>query len=1209
MKKEISKILGVGLALALAVSLVLMAAPVVASTYGTLTKTITLHDDGSLITCSNPMSGIVDFEFDYTSPVGVTNAESLLLAVTAPKPYTTNPINMLFYFPGGVPYWDPGSEKAMMEMGIVDWDGDGTIQDDCVLVYTPGDGTTGCSFTITFSLDTTKNWSMDTDECVALGYTGIHPDWNRPAGTSVWPMGPCCPLADPPYPDGKYNISSMVYDGGTTLLFEPLVQDEPLYNEPYMEPSVAYDVKGAVQRFVAKNTGPHAIVKAWKVFEGLGDPTIDIVVVDGGGIGEDWIDIQAVVVGDGTVKAYIDTDQDGDVDIELQGEKKWGEIAYTELEISPTVTDTYQVDEYVYAEFLISGGTEILPAKDAWVSWWLLDIDALADLEAIAPDGEACGTWLSDTWPWGTGEDPFIQLEDLWDTYQPADPATTHFIEPRYINPAPFPAGDPTKLILHELTHQLGNATMTDVNGLAYTNVYAETPGSWIVVTLTEYPVDKNGENIECVQWDTWYVPPPPVIEKLPDIVWAGEKDVIEWRLEPEYEDYLVAFYLEDPSVGTFETTGIYPGLEFPYLGFAIKDSAWAVVAVEECDEGAPEYGVARVILHSDKQGKSNVVAVLLDVDFDDIGPETTLAPLAQQGFIIYFLAFEEVEVVNMGDDPTNDEAWLNEGKDVDELGVNESSLLRLRVKGFFEDPVMKSPRPEKPQDINGDGITDIILPKGRWILPDDYPTLAFGKLMWDLMDTPIDDIVSWLDEDGDQVETLGDYGEPACWEYPPFGDIVAQWDVIGPFSKLEPVNEDGTSWDVTQQPAVPADGNEIDEFGFASFCRTTVVPDGLMTPEDANMPPAEILFAVTDGSGILAQVNKANLYQIPEVCDTDTGVVYTNPYYWQEIPANPIIPPMFGSGLAGYEWDSWDTNVNIDGPYRFWDGLTVWTADEVNAMNIFGLTVVPETLKTYTDNHGEAWVEFTQKDFDSSTIKALATYPYQLGDHMTVVSNPVIKISENLKDIKIYVDDVMTDTTVDPIRKWLLVFVRDYDGTPAVCEEADWLIDGPYGVIEALLANTCGACTNDCYVDAGFDVDCTDCFITLDGRTAWNCTRLMTAAEIAYFVDEGVFTTATDADDYAITGLRILSSHKQNVDVKITIWDCWEGDVLPQFHDKMVTGFGDEVPPVFDPWVYDVDESGVIEKDEAVAAVNDYFAGDITKANAVEVLNLYFGA
>jgi len=48
-------------------------------------------------------------------------------------------------------------------------------------------------------------------------------------------------------------------------------------------------------------------------------------------------------------------------------------------------------------------------------------------------------------------------------------------------------------------------------------------------------------------------------------------------------------------------------------------------------------------------------------------------------------------------------------------------------------------------------------------------------------------------------------------------------------------------------------------------------------------------------------------------------------------------------------------------------------------------------------------------------------------------------------------------------------------------------------------------------------------------------------------------------------------------------------------------------VSGVFDPWIYDEDEDGVIDKTEALTAVTGYFAGDITKAQALEVITLYF--
>jgi len=44
------------------------------------------------------------------------------------------------------------------------------------------------------------------------------------------------------------------------------------------------------------------------------------------------------------------------------------------------------------------------------------------------------------------------------------------------------------------------------------------------------------------------------------------------------------------------------------------------------------------------------------------------------------------------------------------------------------------------------------------------------------------------------------------------------------------------------------------------------------------------------------------------------------------------------------------------------------------------------------------------------------------------------------------------------------------------------------------------------------------------------------------------------------------------------------------------------------DPWVYDENEDGIIQKMEAIHAIQDYFSGKISKAQAIEVIMLYFG-
>jgi len=45
-----------------------------------------------------------------------------------------------------------------------------------------------------------------------------------------------------------------------------------------------------------------------------------------------------------------------------------------------------------------------------------------------------------------------------------------------------------------------------------------------------------------------------------------------------------------------------------------------------------------------------------------------------------------------------------------------------------------------------------------------------------------------------------------------------------------------------------------------------------------------------------------------------------------------------------------------------------------------------------------------------------------------------------------------------------------------------------------------------------------------------------------------------------------------------------------------------------WDPWAYDENQDGVIQKSEATHAVQDYFGGTISKAQTIEVVMLYFG-
>jgi hypothetical protein len=225
--------------------------------------------------------------------------------------------------------WSGNSMEQMLAMGVVDWNGDGILQQGT----TPGTGdllyntssTNGWTATFTIWVDTTKNWEVNPMD--------IGLPWDRPVHTSVWPNGPCWDHM----PGGGYEFDAYVYDNAGNMLASHVDNQEPLQNEPYMLPDIALDVKGSCQMFVAKNTGPWTILDEWSVHPGVNSPVV--TVASGGGENDDWIEICAAVPGDAIVKAYLDMDRDGNVDEILDAEKKWGEISDSILDVHADAND------------------------------------------------------------------------------------------------------------------------------------------------------------------------------------------------------------------------------------------------------------------------------------------------------------------------------------------------------------------------------------------------------------------------------------------------------------------------------------------------------------------------------------------------------------------------------------------------------------------------------------------------------------------------------------------------------------------------------------------------------------------------------------------------------------------------------------------------------------------------------------------------------
>lgn len=916
-RRKVKLGLGVVLTAALVCSLVLIAAPVSASAFGTLTKTITHHDDGSAITCANPMSGIVDFVFDYTSPQVVPDADSLVLQVTAPAPYDTagDEINMWFYFPAGVETWDDASERSMMEMGVVDWSGDGSLQDEGILAaYLPGDAVTGCSFTIAFSLDTEKNWSRDTDDLAAdPDYYGIDSGWDRPAHTSVWPMGPCTAG----HPDGKYHIDSMVYAGGAggnQLLEVILEQDDPLYNDPYMLPSLGIDVKGSVQCFYAKNTGPDVIVK-WEVLPGVNSP---VVVIEGGGQpGDDWICVSSAIPGDAIVKAFIDTDQDQVADLVISGEKKWGDIHHTELVADKTANivdgDEVDIDEMVYATIhwgsMDPEDEVVMTAGGALVHWWLINntddenqaliIDLLeAIFEGTVtedhPYYQICGTYADP-------DNPYAILDAF---------ATTHAAtNTEFIAVEGVPVDGGTVTYVSSVTDD--SIIPPDVErGWTQTTVkFTDVPATLeteevMVVLLAEYPLINmfHGENPVCVEFVklTPEEEIPEVQVKIPQVAWAGEKIVLEKKWGLGFMDNVVKFQIDQGSIGTLS----------PISG---TGGGQVVETTVGCD------GVARCILETEYQGQAEVKCILYDYLGEDV--------IDNHDFPVFFLKLESVEAI--GTYPT-----VEVETDVD---------FGIQVKGWFTSSNL-STREYRWVDHDGDGVMDEILPAGRWVLPDDWPTLAGiyeTRRHWDLMDNATDAI--------DSTSALGPFNTDVVTTDPP-GD--AEKNVVGPFNTTQPVaiEDELVKWVATA--TVVGD----DTLLLPADLRCTVVPNGILEWQDCPMPAAYTVFTVS--GTILSEALKTG------VAGYFTGSNFIWPFYSYEIPSSQFIP--IGGAPEGYRHDSWGWGgATAEGPYPFWEDLGVSTATT--------------KLEVYTDNNGRAYVTMDALAIaGTADISAIVDYPYQ---------------------------------------------------------------------------------------------------------------------------------------------------------------------------------------------------------------------------------------
>jgi hypothetical protein len=598
------------------------------------------------------------------------------------------------------------------------------------------------------------------------------------------------------------------------------------------------------------------------------------------------------------------------------------------------------------------------PAGGALVHWWLVEDsdanqvwirDLMADIAARAGDDGYVDDWTA-TGKYDPLDPPYDQIV-AWIT-DAGDPKMATFTDLIDLNPMSDP------LIQCDLVSSWygWNTTMDHHPGENPGKAYAEISNMGVedvlVITMVEYQEDYNGENLILIQIGKKHFgePPPPSQVKTPQVRWAGEKIVLEkdWSglidhecpgndLEAFQEGdswYIAVFNREGESIGNLE-----PIEEFGIGAIEVADIIGLSLSADQVITMPDEEGVVRAILATEQQGQADVNAALYEIYCGIEGFYVT-GPIDQHGFVTYFLAFEDV---TLAEDITPEVSIKMLKPDEEEAEVT------VRVRGWFTSSTLPpTTRVAEFVDINGDGTYDIMLPAGRYVLPDDWPLLAgFNYELrpnFDLMDQAhLDDITAEYISD-EVHDALGPYDTAVVTTDPP---AEAEFPCIGPFSGLQV----WSSEDVWISAANIDSSTGID--------RNTVVPDGMLTPWDAPMPQALVIFDVVSSDGTLHDMWKYELEGYGIIDD-----LYQSPFYSVEIPASQFLP------ASGYNWDSW----GIGHPYTYWEDLYL-------ASIISDTTEDPTDwtdVEVYTDNHGIAGVIIDDlEEAGEVTITATAEFPY----------------------------------------------------------------------------------------------------------------------------------------------------------------------------------------------------------------------------------------
>ena len=479
------------------------------------------------------------------------------------------------------------------------------------------------------------------------------------------------------------------------------------------------------------------------------------------------------------------------------------------------------------------------------------------------------------------------------------------------------------------------------------------------------------------------------------------------WELAGRYFDariYVSIYNLELGSIGNLEPindmatfsmhtpSGSIVAVPIDSIGLpagaqqviAPLGGAYVFFSGEQLPTGVMASGdsISRCILSTEQSGQADVNASLYEIRLEFISPmdgmvtdgavalqdrEFSLSymwvegPIVNHGFLAYFLNFEDVTL----SDETPPSSLQNLLPEADDAHV------AVQVRGYFDYRHSHLPATTRKAEVIDvpDSDIDILLPAGRYVLPDDWALLAGTRNVslrpnFDLMDRADLDTIN-------SIDPLGPYDTEVRTTDPP-GE--AEFPTIGPFSTLQQWSVEG-KW--VAAATVPTSA--------MSFARNTVVPDGNIDRWDAPMPPALVIF------DIVYETEDASLSQLLKTDLEGYGYtagkprIFHSPYYAVEIPASPYIPP-------GYFWQSWTAWgvpgwISVDGPYPFWTDLemeTRWAYED---------PIDDKDVEVYSDNHGIAAVAIDAlADVGYVTITATADFPYtpKMGKYGPRVSDEI---------------------------------------------------------------------------------------------------------------------------------------------------------------------------------------------------------------------------